>query len=210
MLAGSHCIDNEVAEQLLQECGIVRRILSKSITTAKNNKESFRSDFMGSRFYSEYVYAFDENNEPHFVMLYYGANLGDSYRSDIYLPNKSYCVLDLFLTDESETEGEFLPHVKQKEWEDFLPSGPSENVSTIMAEAGMGELSVSKMVYIYMESSSRSILEYDGFVSTAQGVRTFGPDVWAQAFAQTQTGSAAQQERDIALWIAGQVQNRNL
>ena len=39
MLAGSLCIDNEVAEQLLQECGVVRRMLSKSITTAKNNKE---------------------------------------------------------------------------------------------------------------------------------------------------------------------------
>ena len=37
LLAGSHCIDNEVAEQLLQECGIVRRMLSKSITTAKGN-----------------------------------------------------------------------------------------------------------------------------------------------------------------------------
>ena len=39
MLVGSHCIDNEVAEQLLQECGVVRRMLSKSITTAKNNRE---------------------------------------------------------------------------------------------------------------------------------------------------------------------------
>ena len=39
MLAGSHCIDNEVAKQLLQECGVVRRMLAKSLTTAKNNKE---------------------------------------------------------------------------------------------------------------------------------------------------------------------------
>ena len=37
MLVGSRCIDNELAEQLLQECGVVRRMLVKSITTAKNN-----------------------------------------------------------------------------------------------------------------------------------------------------------------------------
>ena len=37
MMVGSHCIDNETAEQLLQEYGIVRRMLSKSIITAKNS-----------------------------------------------------------------------------------------------------------------------------------------------------------------------------
>ena len=37
MMVGSHCIDNETAEQLLQEYGIVRRMLSKSIITAKTS-----------------------------------------------------------------------------------------------------------------------------------------------------------------------------
>ena len=74
---------------------------------------------MGAKFKTEFVYIIDKNNIPHFVMHYYGANLGDSYRSDIYLENKSYCVHDLFLTDEVEIEGEFLPHVWEKEWRDF-------------------------------------------------------------------------------------------
>ena len=39
MLAGSHCIEAETAAQLLQECGVIRRMLAKSITTAKNSKE---------------------------------------------------------------------------------------------------------------------------------------------------------------------------
>ena len=37
MLVGSQCIANAVAEQLLQECGVIRRMLTKSITTAKNS-----------------------------------------------------------------------------------------------------------------------------------------------------------------------------
>ena len=37
MLAGSHCIEEETSTELLQECGIIRRMLTKSITTAKNN-----------------------------------------------------------------------------------------------------------------------------------------------------------------------------
>ena len=39
MLVGSNCIDEKIANQLLQECGIIQRMLVKSITTAKNNKE---------------------------------------------------------------------------------------------------------------------------------------------------------------------------
>lgn len=39
MLLGSQCIDNKIATQLLQECGVIRRMLAKSITTAKGNKE---------------------------------------------------------------------------------------------------------------------------------------------------------------------------
>ena len=35
MLLGSRCIEEETATQLLQECGIVRRMLAKYITTAK-------------------------------------------------------------------------------------------------------------------------------------------------------------------------------
>ena len=39
MLAGSNCITEEISKELLQECGVMRRMLVKSITTAKNKKE---------------------------------------------------------------------------------------------------------------------------------------------------------------------------
>lgn len=39
LLSGSHSIEENTATALLQECGIIRRMLAKSITTAKNNKE---------------------------------------------------------------------------------------------------------------------------------------------------------------------------
>ena len=39
ILVGCNAITADCAQVLLQECGIVRRMLSKSITTAKNNKE---------------------------------------------------------------------------------------------------------------------------------------------------------------------------
>ena len=39
MLVVSRCIEEEIAEQLLQECGVIRRMLTKSITTAKGHKE---------------------------------------------------------------------------------------------------------------------------------------------------------------------------
>lgn len=38
MLVGSHCIEEETATQLLQECGVIRRMLAKSITTAKGSE----------------------------------------------------------------------------------------------------------------------------------------------------------------------------
>jgi four helix bundle protein len=37
MLVGSNCITDEISKQLIQECGIIRRMLVKSITTAKSN-----------------------------------------------------------------------------------------------------------------------------------------------------------------------------
>ena len=37
MLVGSNCISEEVSKELLQECGVIRRMLVKSITTAKEN-----------------------------------------------------------------------------------------------------------------------------------------------------------------------------
>lgn len=163
---------------------------------------------MGSRYHTEYVYVYDHDNNPYFVQCYYGADLDGSYRSDIYLMNKSYCVHDLFLTDEVETEGEFLPRVKEKEWREFLLTGPSGSVSTILAEAGLADLSVSKLVFICMSSSSRFLLDLDGFVSSAQGAQDFEPDFLEQAasFAAAKTGSIAEQERIIAGWIAEQVQ----
>lgn len=164
---------------------------------------------MGVGFKTEYVYIIDQNNTPHFVQNYYGANLNDSYRSDIYLENKSYCVHDLFLTDEVEIEGEFLPHVKEKEWREFLPIGPSVDASTIISEAGLADISISKLIFIYMESSSGCMLELDGFVSSAEGVQDFDTGFLEQAlsFARAQTGSVAEQEAIIGHWIAEQVRN---
>ena len=39
LLVGSNCISEETAKSLLQECGIIRRMLVKSINTAKENKD---------------------------------------------------------------------------------------------------------------------------------------------------------------------------
>lgn len=166
---------------------------------------------MGAQFESHFVYIIDKNNIPHFVLNYYGADLCDSYRTNIYLENKSYCVHDLFLTDEVEEEGEFLPYVKEKEWREFLPIGPSINAATIIAEAELTDVSVSKLVFIRIKSSSRSILEYNGFVSSVEGVQDFDQDFWGQAlsFASAKTGSPAEQEGVIVEWIIEQVQNGN-
>ena len=40
MLVGSNCITENIAKKLLQECGVIRRMLVKSINTAKGNRES--------------------------------------------------------------------------------------------------------------------------------------------------------------------------
>lgn len=37
MLTSVNCIDEQLSKELLQTCGAIRRILVKSITTAKNN-----------------------------------------------------------------------------------------------------------------------------------------------------------------------------
>ena len=164
---------------------------------------------MGARFKSHFVYVIDENNNPHFVLNSYNADLGDSYRSDIYLKNKSYCVLDLYLTDEVEEEGEFLPRVKESEWRDFLPVGPSADAAIIMAEAELTEVAIEKLVFIWIESSSRNVLDYGGFVSSREGVQDFDQNFWEQAwsFARAKTGSPAEQEGLIAQWMIEQVRN---
>ena len=166
---------------------------------------------MGNRFTDEYVYIIDKDNVPHYVMSRYMADLGDSYRSDIYLKNKSYCVHDLYLTDEVEEEGEYLPYVKEQEWRDFLPVGPSENASMIIAEAGLADISISKLVFVYMTRSSGSILEFAGFVSSAEGVQDFDPDYWTQAVlsANDKTGSVALRCDGIVDWIVEQVRCGN-
>lgn len=38
VLAGCNAISDEVSEQLLQDCGIIHRMLSKSLNTAKENR----------------------------------------------------------------------------------------------------------------------------------------------------------------------------
>lgn len=37
ILVGSNCITEDIARELLQECGIIRRMLAKSVNTAKEN-----------------------------------------------------------------------------------------------------------------------------------------------------------------------------
>ena len=37
MLLGSKCITEEIATELMQDCGVIRRMLVKSINTAKGN-----------------------------------------------------------------------------------------------------------------------------------------------------------------------------
>ena len=39
IMAGCNAITSETAYLLLQECGIIRRMLAKSVTTAKSNKQ---------------------------------------------------------------------------------------------------------------------------------------------------------------------------
>ncbi len=39
MLSGANAIPSEAAKELLQECGVIRRMLVKSINTAKENRE---------------------------------------------------------------------------------------------------------------------------------------------------------------------------
>lgn len=164
---------------------------------------------MGAQFDSEYVYIYDQNDTPYFVQYHYSAKLDDCYRSDIYLNNKSYCVDDLFLTDEVATKGEFLPYVSGNEWRDFLLTGPSEDALTILREAGLADISVSKLVFIHILSNSRFMLTYDGFVSSPGEVREFDPDYLKQAvsFARAKTASVAEQEDLVVGWVTEQIQN---
>lgn len=164
---------------------------------------------MGARFTNEYVYIFDNDNIPHFVLNYYEADLNCSYRSDIYLGHKSYCVHDLPLTDEVEIEGEFLPYTHSGEWKELFCVGPSENVSTILSEAGLADVSISKVVFFRIECSARCILEHHGFVSCADGTKMFDSDFWEQAIslAKSRTDGVAEQHEIIDDWIVEQVRN---
>ncbi len=40
MLVGSNCITEDISKELLQECGVIRRILVKSINTAKERTDN--------------------------------------------------------------------------------------------------------------------------------------------------------------------------
>ncbi len=40
MMIGSNCITEEVSKELLQECGVIRKMLVKSINTAKGNGDN--------------------------------------------------------------------------------------------------------------------------------------------------------------------------
>lgn len=40
MLAGSNCITEEISKELLQDCGVIRKMLVKSVNTAKGNGDN--------------------------------------------------------------------------------------------------------------------------------------------------------------------------
>lgn len=166
---------------------------------------------MSTPFETNFVFIIDKDNNAHFVQNYYSAKWDDCYHKSIFLGNKHYSVDDLFLTDEVKKEGEYLPTVGEGEWREFFSTGPSENAATIIAEGELADIAISKLVFVSIDYSSRSIAHCSGFVSTVDGVQDFDEDFLAQAisFARTKTGSIAKQTDIIADWIVEQVQTGN-
>ncbi len=158
---------------------------------------------------SEYVYILDQDNQAHFVQTYYGTKYDDSYRAEVCLADKNYSLLDLYMTDEVETEGEYLPFVRGDEWSKFF-TDPSLNVQTIMAEAGLAGVSATKLMFVHMESGSRLIQESDGFIASAAGVEPLDGVLLTEAIwlAEDRSASPAQQEKMIAAWLAKRVQEQ--
>ena len=136
---------------------------------------------MGTRHRDELVYILDGDNAPHFVQHSYWADLGGCYRSDIYLKTKSYCVTDYLLSDEVEQEGTYLPCTTSEDWKTLLDTTPSSRAATIVSEAGLSHIPVSGVVFFSVSSSARTILDWEGFVSTPQGTRPIPPEVWQTA-----------------------------
>lgn len=158
---------------------------------------------------SEYVYILDQENQVHFVQTYYGTKYDDSYRAEVCLADKKYSLLELYMTDEEETEGEYLPFVRGDEWSKFF-TDPSENVRMIMAEAGLAGVSAKKLVFVRMESGSRMIQESDGFIASAAGVEPLDGVLLTEAIwlAEEKTASPAQQEGIVAALLAKRVQEQ--
>ena len=161
---------------------------------------------MSARFTSEYVYLIDQDNQAHFVQTYYGAMFDDSYRAEVYLADKKYCLLDLYMTDETETEGEYLPFVRGGEWSKFF-TDPTENVRTIIAEAGLSGVSAEKLLFVSMQSNARLTEECDGFIASRAGVEAWDAVLTAEAIclAEDQTASPARQEGKVAQWLVGRI-----
>ena len=160
-------------------------------------------------FTSEYVYILDRENRAHFVQAYYGTKYDDSYRAEVALADKRYSLLDLYMTDEEETEGRYLPFVRGDKWSKFF-TDPDQDIKTILAEAGLSQTPAAKLVFVSMRSDARRITDYDGFVATAAGIEEL--DKWliveAISIAEDKTSSPAEQEEPVARWLAKRVQER--
>lgn len=154
-------------------------------------------------FVSEYVYILDRDNRAHFVQRYYGTKYDDSYRAEVCLADKNYSLLDLYMTDEEETEGEYLPFVRGDEWSKFF-TDPSRKVQMIMAEAGLSGVTATKLLFVSLQSSAELVTEYDGFVASGAGVEPLDRVLLAEAIciAEDKTASPAQQEEMVAQWLA--------
>ncbi|MBQ3492362.1 MAG: hypothetical protein IJA74_07435 [Oscillospiraceae bacterium] len=157
-------------------------------------------------FVSEYVYILDRDDRAHFVQRYYGTKYDDSYRAEVCLADKKYSLLDLYMTDEEETEGEYLPFVRGGEWSKFF-TDPSENVRTIIAEAGLSGVSAEKLLFVSMQSNARLTEECDGFIASLAGVEALDAVLTAEAIclAEAKTPSPAKQEELVAQWLVGRI-----
>ena len=157
-------------------------------------------------FVSEYVYILDRDDRAHFVQRYYGTKYDDSYRAEVCLADKKYSLLDLYMTDEEETEGEYLPFVRGDEWSKFF-TAPSENVRTIIAEAGLSGVSAEKLLFVSMQSNARLTEECDGFIASRAGVEALDAVLTAEAIclAEAKTPSPAKQEELVAQWLVGRI-----
>jgi hypothetical protein len=60
-----------------------------------------------------------------------------------------------------------------------------------VSEAGLSHIPVSGVVFFSVSSSARTILDWEGFVSTPQGTRPIPPEVWQTALGWARLSAAS-------------------